>query len=124
MSNPVTQSILKGISDPELGAFVRGWDALEELVIHVFREKRVTEDDENLYLTLRDQLNTSYVMWEKQVEPYWSDSRVKGKLVFGDPFRRILSAGRAADFIGDWEAMRHLPAAREALNNFLLNLDS
>jgi hypothetical protein len=36
-----------------------------------------------------------------------------------DPFLRLLAAEQASDFVGDWEAMQYLPAAREALNLYI-----
>jgi hypothetical protein len=39
-----------------------------------------------------------------------------------DPFARLLAAGAARDFAGNWAAMQTLPAAREALNRWLMDL--
>lgn len=122
MANPVTQSILQKIADPELAAFVTSWDDLESLVIDVFRTRQATPTDEQALSELRPWLAARYPRWRARLEPSWRMSRVKGERVFEDPFLHLLKTETAAEFVGNWDAMRYLPAARQALNLFLLDL--
>lgn len=121
MVNPVTQAILTRIKDRHLIQFVSDWDELESLVVQVFRRKMVTDSEEETYFRLRKRLSNAYPNWEVALQPYWQQSRIKGQKEVSDPFLRLLTPNRAADFVGDWEAMKNLPAAREALNNYLLS---
>ena len=122
MVNPVTQAILKQIHDPDLIEFVSDWDELENLIVHVFRGKMAETSEEETYQRLRERLLAGYPRWQAGLQPYWQQSRIKGQDGISDPFLRLLSSANAADFVGNWEAMRHLPAAREALNNYLLTI--
>lgn len=120
MPNPVTFQLISQIQDPDLQIFVRDWDELEALVITMYREKTVDQNLESRYQILRSRLKSQYPIWQHALENYWQSSRIKGQIIITDPFIRLLSVEHAQDFIGDWEAVQHLPAAREALNNYLL----
>jgi hypothetical protein len=121
MGNPVTQAILKKIDDPELIQFVTAWDELERLVVGVFRRKAASTSEKEMYTRLQQSLMAAYPHWQPALQTYWQHSRIKGGQAMSDPFLRLLSTRQAEDFIGDWEAMKFLPAAREALNNYLLS---
>lgn len=119
--NPFTRFLLtrRPKEDYILRAFVERWDALEALIIRVFRGKEAAAADETEYQTLLPWLLINYPSWQEAWQPYWQEAQVGGQPVKQDPFQRILKAEKAADFIGDWEAMQHLPAAREALNRYI-----
>lgn len=121
MPNPVTQSIVKNIQDARVLQFVMLWDAFEELVIEVFRSKQCSPAQAERYRQVQQELVQIYPQWQSVLAPYWLRSRVKGQEELQDPYLRLLSQPHAADFIGDWPALKHLPPAREALNNYLLS---
>jgi hypothetical protein len=121
MANPVTQAILKNIADPPLVEFVSQWDALEELVISVFRSKSASSADRQEFLEQRAWLRAHYPAWQEFVAPFWRQSRIKDQEGIEDPFLFVLQVEEAAGLVGNWQVMRHLPAAREALNQFLLS---
>ena len=37
-----------------------------------------------------------------------------------DPFQMLIDFHTPNDIVGNWTAMQHLPAAREALNQYIL----
>jgi hypothetical protein len=119
--NPFTRAILKHITDPVLGEFVVHWDALEFLVIRVFRAKAASQPDQAEYRHLRSRLSRDYPRWQEALRPYWQEARVAGQAASQDPFRFLLSESDPGWFVGNWSAMQHLPAAREALNQFLID---
>jgi len=118
--NPVTQSLLKQVQDEPLAAFIQGWDALEALVIRVYKGKSAGEADREEHDTLRAALLQSYSRWQPVLDPHWRQARLAGELAREDPFRFLLQVEEAAGFVGNWTAMQSLPAAREALNSYLL----
>jgi hypothetical protein len=122
MPNPVTQSIVQQIQDPQVVQFVQMWDQFEELVIQVFRSKQASPEAAETYRQVRQDLLLLYPSWQPALAPHWQQSRVKGQASLQDPFTRLLAYQAAADFIGDWPALKHLPPAREALNNYLLSI--
>lgn len=119
--NPFTRFLLgKGRGDDKaLQEFVERWDALEMLVIRVFRSKGAAPEDETEYQPLRDWLQANYPEWQARWRTYWPETLAGGLPAKQDPFLRLLSAEKAADFVGDWEAMQYLPAARETLNRYI-----
>lgn len=119
--NPFTRFLSRGLRDEALAAFIERWDALEGLVIRVYRGQAAEAEDEAEYRALRGWLERQYPRWQAALRPYWRQAQVAGKAAERDPFSRLLEARTAADFVGDWEAMQHLPAAREALNQLVLN---
>lgn len=95
-------------------------DALEALVIRVYKGGAATPADEVEYNNLRAWLAANYPRWQEALEPHWQQSRVAGRPAAEDPVLRLLGAETAAGFVGDWGAMQNLPAVREALNRFIL----
>ncbi len=120
--NPVTQALAKRLKDEHLRAFIAHWDALEVLVIRVFRAKRAAPEDEAEYRRLRGWLQANYPRWEEALRPHWQQAMMAGAVAREDPFARVMAASRARDFVGNWSAMQALPAAREAINRLLLEL--
>ena len=120
--NPVTRSLIQQLDDPQLAEFVACWDALEALVIRIFQSQDVTAEDEAEYGQVRDWLGQAYPQWQEALRAYWLLTRIAGEPATKDPFVRLMAAKAAREFIGNWTAMQTLPAAREALNQFLLEL--
>ena len=122
MANPVTQALLKQIEDDEIAEFVARWDELEELVIAVYRVEAALPRDEDGYRRLQEWLKTHYPHWQAALRPYWERTRVAGNVTRKDPFAGLIEADHARDFVGNWPAMQTLPAARQALNEWLMNM--
>jgi hypothetical protein len=118
--NPFTRYLLGGRREEKaLQAFIEHWDALEALVIRIFRGKNATDDDESEYRKLHPWLVENYPTWQEKWRPLWQEALVGGVPAGQDPFQRLLTAEKAADFIGDWQAMQHLPVARETINRYV-----
>jgi hypothetical protein len=94
-------------------------DALESLVITIYKSGEVDQAQREEYRQLRRWMERHYPEWEATLTPYWRQTRVEGVLLENDPFRRVWAAESADNLIGDWGAMQHLAAAREALNRWL-----
>jgi hypothetical protein len=122
MPNPVTAALMKNISDAELHDFISRWDDLEALIIQIYRGNEVTPLEKAQFSKLNKELRVQYSRWREALAPYWNQSRIKDQVGLNDPFSYLLNKSSAVEYIGDWDAMKHLPAAREALNNFLLSL--
>lgn len=118
--NPFTQSLTRALADPALDAFVARWDALEALVVRVYRGGAAAPADEAEWAPLRPALAGAYPAWAESLAPHWPLTSAGGQPVTADPFVRLMSFTRAADIVGDWAAMQTLPAAREALNRMLV----
>ena len=120
--NPFTQSLLDHIRDRRIEAFVVLWDALEDLVVRVYRGEAATAQDEAEYRHLRRRLQREVANWEPRLRPHWQRTHIGGQPTREDPFLSLLRAPRAADFVDNWAAMQTLPAAREALNHLLMEI--
>ncbi len=118
--NPFTQSLARTLADPTLDSFVDKWDALEALVVRVYRGGAAAPADEAEWADLRPALAAAYPVWSPALAPHWPQTRAGGRPVTADPFFRLLAFARASDIVGDWAAMQTLPAAREALNRMLV----
>lgn len=106
--------------NPSLEQFIAHWDQLEALVIRVYKNKQATAADQTLYAELRPWLQTHYPSLTAALQPFWQASKVGGKLEHGDPFVFLFTPAGAEQFINNWAAMQHLPAARETLNSYLV----
>jgi hypothetical protein len=102
--------------------FVAQWDRLETLVIAVFRTGTSRGEDEAAYRALAADLRRRYAVVEPELAPHRDGVRAGGDTLDGDPFRALLAAPDAAWFVGNRRALQLLPAAREALNRWLLAL--
>lgn len=119
--NPFTQSLIVRIGDPHLAEFVRHWDALEALIVRVYRSGRLSPADQREHRRLRDWLRRNYRQWRRGLGPHWRRTRIAGQATASDPFESLLDPRSPASFIDNWPAMQTLPAAREALNQLLLD---
>lgn len=115
--NPFTRFLRQWTDDKDLHAFIEHCDALEALVVRVYKQDEASGADEAEYQALRRWLLANYGAWQKALQPYW---RPAGAEEGADPISALLRAEQASTFVGDWDAMRHLPIVREALNRLVL----
>jgi hypothetical protein len=106
--------------DDTMAPLIDHLDALEALVIRVYKGNGATAADEAEYDKLRVWLTSNYPSWQAAMQPHWQESLVGGEPAQEDPVLRLLQAEKAGDFAGDWGAMQHLPAVREALNRLIM----
>lgn len=118
--NLFTHFLQQWTDNRDLDAFVTHWDRLERLVIRVYKGKMARPEDEADYQQLQSWLQNNYPKWQPELYPHWQAAKVAGHPAGQDPFAHIFRHKSAAAFIGDWDAMQHLPAAREALNRLVL----
>lgn len=119
--NPVTAQLIRQIDDRKIVRFVRHWDELEALVIRVYKGARATPEDEKQYRRLRRTLGRALPRYGDELAVYWPKATVGGEPARDDPFRKLTSYESALHFIDNWPAMQRLPAARQALNEWLLD---
>ena len=118
--NPVTQALLAQLDDPALENFIVNWDALEELLIDVYKAGSADLKQVAAYTRLRANLERSYPAFEGELAPHWRAARIKGQALEADPFRTLIAPAALEEFIGNWPALQTLPAVREALNEMLV----
>jgi hypothetical protein len=119
--NPFTQSLLRRLHNHRLKQFVERWDALEALVVRVYKRGAADSSDEAEYGRIRAWLLRTYPGWQPVLEPYWRKTSVAGEPAAEDPFSSLLAVREAVGFAANWRAMQTLPAAREALNEYLVD---
>lgn len=118
--NPFTKSIASRLQSRRLGQFIERWDALEALVIRVYRNAAATPADDAEFAELKRWLREHYPEWQSRLEPHWRAVLRGGRLSPDDPFVFLFAPERAEAFCGSWAHMQALPAAREALNRLIL----
>jgi hypothetical protein len=118
--NPVTAALVKELKDPAWSAFVEDWDQLNDLIIEIFKQKSVSFEQQELFFALQERLRQRYPLLAAQLEPFWHAAKIKGEVITSDPFQALFGQGSAREFVENWDAMRTLPAAREALNEMLM----
>ena len=118
--NPFSRFLRQWNQDENVHQLMEHCDALEALVVRVYRRDGATGADEAEYQAIRRWMSANYDRWQEQLRPYWRKSMVGGRPLRKDPFMALYRHESAASFVGDWEAMRLLPAVREALNQMLL----
>jgi hypothetical protein len=122
MSNPFTESLIRQIKNDSIVRFVSYWDRLEALVIRVYKGKDASADDEREWSQIRTWLQKEVPGIKDVLHPFWQGATIGGEPAREDPFERLISFGQARDFLGNWAAMQTLPAARQALNQWLVEL--
>jgi hypothetical protein len=110
------------VRNPDLKRFVTLWDSFEALAIEVYRGGACDPDGSTAYRRLVAELRSAYPVWEEELRPHWQSSRIKGEVGVRDPFPRLLELEESSLWISNPEAFRLLPAAREAINRYLLGL--
>lgn len=118
--NPVTRALLKQLGDGELNKFAEDWDTLEVLIVEIYKQKSLSFDQQEEFFQLQERLQARYAPLQDDLGLFWPKTRVRGESVTTDPFAALLSKQAAQEFVGNWDAMRTLPAAREALNLMLM----
>lgn len=121
MSNPFTRFLNQWSGRPDFTEFISYWDRLEAVVVGVYRQKTTPEAANAEYEQVWPWLREKYGSWEEALRPYWQHTRVGGQPAQSDPFLMLLGLQSTAAIVGDWSAMQHLPAAREALNQYLVD---
>jgi hypothetical protein len=120
--NPFSNHLRQWSNDSQFEAFVDQWDRLERIVIGVYRGQMTPEEAAGEYGRLWPWLREAYGRWEEALRPHWLATRAAGEPTRADPFRLLLDIPRPEAIPGDWRAMQHLPAAREAINRYLVAL--
>ncbi|GAB4581482.1 MAG: hypothetical protein Fur0022_42290 [Anaerolineales bacterium] len=120
--NPFTRFLSRTLVNRKFLHFIQQWDRVESLVIRTFREQGELEKDALAWKRVRGQLLKEYPLWAEQLRPFWQQALVDGKPAEKDPFLALLSYEDLLAFRENWPAMQTLPAAREAINRFILAL--
>ena len=118
--NPFTRFLSQWSSDGDFAAFIEQWDRLERVVVGVYRAKLDTAEAAAEYHAVWPWLRRAYPRWQEALRPHWQATRAAGEPTQVDPFVLLLAIAAPADIAGDWRAMQHLPAAREAINRYLV----
>lgn len=66
-------------------------------------------------------LRQHYPQWADALHPYWQATVAGGRPTQTDPFLLLLEIPGPDHISGYWSAMQHLPAAREAINRYLVD---
>jgi len=119
--NPFTRSLLRRLNDRRLKRFVENWDQLEALVIRIYKSGQASPEDEAALQDTLAWLNRHYPGWRSALDEYWHGLQAGGRPLQNDPFDTLLSIQTADDILENWTAMQILPAAREALNQYLID---
>lgn len=118
--NPFTRFLRQWSRRPELTQLIDHWDVVEALVVRVYKAGEVTDYDRAAFSATWPWLRAHYDKWARELEPLWRDALVGGEAATTDPFRRLIDVDGPEEFLNDWGAMQHLPAAREALNRLVV----
>jgi hypothetical protein len=119
--NPFTRFLNQWSQNRQLDDFIAHWDGLEGVVVGVYREKMTPAEAEAEFQRVWSWLRHNYGQWERELRPYWQQTKAAGEPVQTDPFRLLLAIEAPHTILGNSEAIQHLPAAREALNRFILD---
>ncbi len=119
--NPVTATLLEQLDWPEFEAWVERWDRLGRMFLAVYRSGLVSSEQREEYRGLREILRRDYKAWQAELSRYWRVVCIAGEQLEEDPFMVLTSSTELSVEDVDWAAVQKLPAAREALNSFLLD---
>ena len=117
--NPFSRFLSQWTKDRSLVEFTAYWDRLEKLVVMVHREKIALSEAEPEFAEVWLWLRQHYGRWVEILRPFWQQTKAAGEPIQTDPFKLLLDLETPGAILGNWHAMQHLPAAREALNLFL-----
>ena len=118
--NPFTRFLSQRSDDDAFPAFIAYWDRLERVVVGVYRAKLDEATAAGEYQAVWPWLRARYPRWAETLRPHWQATRAAGEPTQIDPFALLLAIAAPTDIAGDWRAMQHLPAAREAINRYLV----
>ncbi len=119
--NPFSKYLSQWSADTDFAAFVEQWDRLEAVVVGVYRRKMDLAVAEITFDEVWSRLRESYPRWRDELRLYWQATRAAGEPTQIDPFQLLLDIPTPGAIGGDWRAMQHLPAAREAINHYLID---
>ena len=123
--NPFTRFLNQWAKNtPDLAEFIHHWDTLEALAIRVYKAGGPTAEDSQTYLAAKAYMDKNYASLAEPLRSYWQQSEVGGQLDHADPFEYLFQYDSADGFVDNWAALQHLPAAREALNGYLVQMGS
>jgi hypothetical protein len=120
--NPFTKFLRHRQRNGNFDLFVSFWDRLESLTIQIYKEQIDAIAAQMEFAQVWPWLRQNYNRWQDELEPCWRRTRAAGAPTKSDPFLLLLAIESPTEIIGDWRAMQHLPAAREAINQYLLQL--
>ena len=120
LTGPPPADASVGLAAADADAFIADWDRLERLVIDVYRRGESDGQDEAEWQWLRQALAERHAA--AALAPHWPGVLAGGAALAADPFETLTALPRAADLIDNRRAMQLLPAAREALNRWLLTM--
>ena len=118
--NPFTRFLKQWSSNQPLEEFITHWDALEHVMVNVYRKKMLLEEAQPFFDASWPWLRQNYKNWMIDLRPYWQKTKAAGELTKTDPFQMLIDLPTVSAILDNWSAMQHLPAAREALNQYLL----
>lgn len=118
--NPFTKYLSQWSRNRKLKEFVAYWDELELIMVQVHRQKMDLATAEPIFARVWPWLRQHYGDWQRDLRPFWEATKAAGEQTQTDPFQLLLDLEQADDIVDNWSAIQHLPAAREALNRFLL----
>ena len=122
--NPFTKFLSQWARrDTSFEAFIAWWDQLEYLTIKVYQQKMTPDAVRADFNATWPWLRRHYPQWEAVLRPFWQQTKAAGQPTQTDPFLLLLRWEQPEQIAGDWNAMQHLPAAREAINRYLLTPD-
>lgn len=119
--NPVTRRLLDDIDDPELADFALAWDAFEEMIVRIYRAGGSSPEEAEVFADRRRAIQQAVDGWDAALDPYWRPVGVDRALAPESPFRGILRVENAGEIVGNWDLLRLLPPARDALNGLLID---
>ena len=122
--NPFTRFLKQWAGNNDLAEFIAYWDRLEALTIAIYKKKVSLAEADPEFEAVWPWLRQHYGRWQPLLKPYWQQTKAAGVVTQTDPFQLLLDLPEATAVSGNWRAMQHLPAAREALNQFLLDSSS
>jgi hypothetical protein len=117
--NPFTRYLRQWLNNKDLDEFVSYWDRLEAFTIQIYREQISHEEARPEFDVIWPWLKRRYPDWRAELAPYWRQTKVAGQPTQCDPFQLLLDLCQVEAISGNWNAMQHLPAAREAINKLL-----
>jgi hypothetical protein len=120
-SNPFSKYLRQFTADPDFERFIEQWDVLESVVVRVYRGKLELAAAQSDFDQAWPWLREVYLHWEPALRPYWQATKAAGETTHVDPFQLLLDLPSPDAIPGNWTAMQHLPAAREAINRFLVD---
>ena len=121
MTNPFSRFLGRRVNDRALNEFRQNWDALETLIVQLFREELDPLQMQTEWTRLRRLTRRQYAQFSDQLDPLWRQALIQGKLAKKDPFLSVTAPAQAVEFVANWDMMQTLPAARESLNKLMVN---